>query len=203
NGDLNGDGNTGNDLIYIPRNASEINLIDAGSYNKTTMSGTTTGTTADPRNASQIWNQLNNFINQDNYLAKRRGRYAQSNSVTNPFYKHMDLNVTHDLFFYTKNGSDKDKHTLRLSVDIVNLGNLVNRNWGLVKSPTISNFLRFEGMAADGKTPLFSFPYSDATNLVPLVNSFSNNTNLTSFGNNTLYYNSRFQVQFGIRYMFN
>jgi len=203
NGDLNGDGNTGNDLIYIPRSASEINLIDAGSYNKTTMSGTTTGTTADPRNASQIWNQLNNFINQDNYLSKRRGRYAQSNSVTNPFYKHMDLNVTHDLFFYTKNGAEKDKHTLRLSVDIVNLGNLVNRNWGLVKSPTISNFLRFEGMAADGKTPLFSFPYSDATNLVPLVNSFSNNTSLTSFGNNTLYYNSRFQVQFGIRYMFN
>ena len=31
NGDLNGDNNTGNDLIYIPRNSTEINLIDAGS----------------------------------------------------------------------------------------------------------------------------------------------------------------------------
>jgi len=203
NGDLNGDGNTGNDLIYIPRNASEINLIDAGSYNKTTMTGVTTGTAADPRTASQIWNQVNNFINQDNYLSKRRGNYAQANSVTNPFYKHLDLNVTQDIFFYTKNGGEKDKHTLRLSVDIVNVGNLLNRNWGLVKSPTASNFLRFEGMAVDGKTPLFSFPYIDATNLVPLVNSFNNNTNLTNFANNNTFYGSRFQVQFGIRYMFN
>ncbi|MBS1933861.1 MAG: TonB-dependent receptor, partial [Bacteroidetes bacterium] len=120
NGDLNGDGNTGNDLIYIPRNASEINLIDAGSYNSATMSGTTTGTAADPRTSAQIWTQLNNFINQDHYLAKHRGQYAQANSVVYPFFKHLDLNVTQDVYLVMKN---KQKHTLRFTLDILNFGN--------------------------------------------------------------------------------
>jgi hypothetical protein len=192
NGDLNGDGNTGNDLIYIPRNASEINLIDAGSYNKTTQSGITTGTGSDPRTAAQIWTQLNNFINQDHYLANHRGQYAQSNSVVYPFFKRIDLNITEDIYFFTKSKQDKDKHTLRLSLDLINAGNLVNKYWGIYKTPSITNFLKFEGMSSDGKTPLFSFPYADATNQVPLVNSFSDNTSITS----------RWQMQFGIRYLF-
>jgi len=203
NGDLNGDGNTGNDLIYIPKDKSEINLIDVGSYNKTTHTGTTTGTPADPRTANQIWAQVNSFINQDHYLAKRRGQYAKANSVTLPYYKHLDLNITQDIYFYTRNGNDRDKHTLRLSVDIVNVGNLLNRNWGLVKTPTSSNFLRFEGLAADGTTPLFSFPYADVNNQVPVVNSFSNSTNLTNFANNQTFTGSRWQMQFGVRYLFN
>jgi hypothetical protein len=200
NGDLNGDGNTGNDLIYIPRNASEINLIDVNSYVKATQSGITSGTTTDPRTSAQIWTQLNNFINQDHYLGFHRGQYAQSNSVVYPFYKHIDLNVTQDIYFYTKTKTDRDKHTLRLSIDLINAGNLINRNWGLVKTPTAPNFLKFEGMAADGKTPLFSFPYADPNNQVPLVNSFANNTSIGPLiaGNG-----SRWQMQFGIRYMFN
>lgn len=193
NGDLNGDGNTGNDLIYIPTSSSDIHLIDAGSYNKTTHIGTTTGTAADPRSSAQIWTQLNNFINQDHYLYKHKGHYAESNSVVQPYYKHLDLNVTEDIYFFTKNGSSKDRHTLRLSMDVVNVGNLLNRNWGVARAPVISNFLKFEGIAADLKTPLFSFPYADATNQVPLVNSFAPTTSIFS----------RWQMQFGIRYLFN
>src|SRR6202012_273476 len=115
NGDLNGDGNTGNDLIYIPKSQTDINLINVGSYNKTTHTGTTTGnTTGDPRNANQMWAQLNNFINQDHYLYKHRGQYAQSNSVVQPFYKHLDVKVIQDVYFYT--GKSKDRHTLQFSV---------------------------------------------------------------------------------------
>ncbi len=200
NGDLNGDGNTGNDLIYIPRNASEINLIDAGSYNSGTKSGITSGTAADPRTSAQIWTQLNNFINQDHYMANHRGQYAQANSVVYPFFKHLDINVTEDVYFYTKN---KDKHTLRFTLDILNFGNLLNKYWGIVKTPSAANFLKFEGMAADGKTPLFSFPYADASSLTPYVNSFSDNTNLTRTVNNSTQAASRWIMQFGVRYMFN
>ena len=202
NGDLNGDGNTGNDLIYIPKSASDINLIDVNAG--TANIGNATLDHSDTRTASQIWNQLNNFISQDHYLYKRRGQYAQANSVLYPWYKHMDLNVTQDIYFYTKkNGKDQDKHTLRLSFDIVNFGNLLNRYWGLLKTPTSTNFLKFEGIAADGKTPQFSFPYLDATNKVPVVNSFGYNTALTNFANGQTFTGSRWQMQFGIRYMFN
>lgn len=196
NGDLNGDGNTGNDLIYIPRNASEINLVKSGS------GGSGTGTaTSDPRSGtigtgaasvaanSQIWNQLNNFINQDHYLAFHRGEYVNANAVILPFYKQLDLNITQDIYF--KQG--KDRHTLRLTLDLINAGNFVNRNWGVRKTTNLTNFLRYEGLGADGKTPSYSFTYLDANNQVPLTNSYTNNTSILS----------RWQMQFGIRYLFN
>ncbi|MFS8082664.1 MAG: TonB-dependent receptor, partial [Ginsengibacter sp.] len=187
------DGNTSNDLIYIPKNATDINLIDVGSYSKATQTGTTTGTASDPRTASQIWNQLNNYINQDHYLAQHRGGYAQSNAAVYPFFKRLDLNVTQNIYFFTKNGDEKNKHTLSLSMDLINAGNFLNKYWGIQRAPSITNVLKFEGMAADGTTPLFSFPYADAKNQIPLVNSYTDNTSIIS----------RWQMQFGIRYLFN
>ncbi|MBS1510398.1 MAG: TonB-dependent receptor [Bacteroidetes bacterium] len=185
NGDLNGDGNN-NDLIYIPNSASEINLVKSGS------GGLGTGSSTDPRTAAQQWAQLNAFINQDNYLSAHRGEIAKANAVVLPFYKKLDVNITQDFSIKTGKG-DGDRHTLRLSLDILNVGNMLNKYWGIVKVPTVSNFLRFEGLAADGKTPSFSFTQQDATNLTPYVNSFSNSTSIAS----------RWQMQFGIRYMFN
>jgi len=190
-GDLNGDGNTSNDLIYIPRNASEINLIDVGSYKGGV--GVTTGTAADPRTSAQIWNQLSNLINSDHYLYHHRGHYAQSNSVVLPWFKKLDLHAQENIYFYTKHGNSKDRHTLSFTADMLNVGNFVNRNWGLVHTTTLSSILRFEGMAADGKTPLFSFPFFDPTNQVPLQSTFANSSSISS----------RWQLQFGVRYMFN
>jgi len=200
-GDLNGDGNT-NDLVYIPKVAGDISLIAAGSYDQTTHTGATTGTTADPRTSAQIWTQLDNFIKQDHYLNFHRGEYAQANAVVLPFFKKLDLNITQDIYFYTGHNAEKNKHTLKVSMDILNVGNFLNRNWGLVKTPTLTSnssgyqLLTFEGMAADGKTPLYSFPYQDAgssTSFAPRTNSYTNNTGITS----------RWQMQFGIRYLFN
>jgi hypothetical protein len=73
------------------------------------------------------------------------------------------------------------------------VGNLLNKYWGLAKSPTVTNFLRYEGLAADGKTPSYSFTQQDAANQTPYVNSTSYNTSIFS----------RWQMQFGIRYLFN
>lgn len=188
NGDLNGDG-FNNDLMYIPTSNTDISLINAGSYNATTHTGSTTGTANDPRTASQIWTQLNNFINQSGYLSSHRGEVAKANAVTLPFYKKADVNITEDISVKT----GKERHTLRLSLDIINVGNLLNKNWGIVKQATVTNPLRFEGIAADGKTPLFSFPYADPNNQVHQTNSFANNTAIIS----------RWQMQFGVRYLFN
>ena len=197
NGDLNNDGNTGNDLIYIPKSASEINLVRSNSLglglsttNVTdTRSGTIgTGAASKPEN-SQMWNQLNNFINQDKYLSAHRGQVVQANSVLLPFYKKLDLNITQDISMKT----GKERHTLRLSLDILNVGNLLNKEWGSVKIPVSSNFLRYEGLGADGKTPSYSFTYQDAANQIPIANSFSNSTSIAS----------RWQMQLGVRYLFN
>ncbi|MGG9960724.1 TonB-dependent receptor [Ferruginibacter sp. SUN106] len=186
NGDLNGDGNN-NDLIFIPAAANQINLVKSGS------GGLGTGTSTDTRTAAQQWAQLNAFISQDNYLSAHRGEVAKANSVILPYFKKLDVNITQDISLKTGKGANGDRHTLRLSLDILNVGNLLNKYWGLVKSPTVTNFLRYEGLGADGKTPSFSFTQQDAANLTPYVNSFANSTSIAS----------RWQMQFGIRYLFN
>jgi hypothetical protein len=193
-GDLNNDGTGGNnDLIYIPASQSEIVLVPVN---------TGGGAITDTRTPAQIWNQLNFFINQDPYLSKNRGKVAERNAVVLPYFKRLDLNITQDI--YVKAG--KQKHTVRVSFDVINLGNLLNKNWGLTKtfstpfnsSQNAASFLKYEGLvtaAADpnvGK-PRFSFPYQDAANEIPFTNSFTESTNIYS----------RWQGQIGIRYIFN
>jgi hypothetical protein len=202
NGDLNGDGNTGNDLIYIPANAGDITLVKSGS------GGLGTGPSTDPRSGtlgtgaasspakSQIWNQLNNFILQDHYLNTHRGKVAKANAVVFPFFKEADLNITEDISMRT---GPSARHTLRFSLDLLNLGNFLNRNWGLRKTYNLNNFLKYEGLGPDGKTPSFSFTYLDPTNQVPLTTNWTNNTSINAATGAS----SRWQMQFGIRYLFN
>ena len=140
-----------------------------------------------------MWNQLNNFINQDPYLSSHRGAYAKRNAVVLPYYKKLDLNVTQD--FSLKTGTSK--HTLRVSFDIINLGNLLNKNWGIAKTFSSNSFLKYEGLVttpgADFGKPRYSFLYQDANNQIPFVNSYQDNTSIFS----------RWQGQLGIRYLFN
>ncbi len=152
------------------------------------------GTVTDTRTSTQIWNQLNAFINQDPYMSQRRGQYAQRNGAVLPFFKHLDMNVTQD--FYLKTGTSK--HTLRITFDVINFGNLLNKNWGIAKNFSSTSFLKYEGIVTDpadaniGK-PRYSFLYQDPLNQIPFVNSFQDNTSIFS----------RWQGQLGIRYLFN
>ncbi|HAI84422.1 MAG TPA: TonB-dependent receptor [Chitinophagaceae bacterium] len=178
NGDVNSDGLLTNDLMYIPRNSSEIVLERVNA--------------SDPRTPAQIWAQLDAYINQDWYLSRNRGEYAERNAAIAPFFKRLDLNITQD--FSVKIG--KQRNTIRLTFDIINFGNLVNRRWGVQQvfnrtSPL--NFLRVETTGANAGRPVFSFPYLDPTNQIPLVNSYRDNTGAAS----------RWQGQVGVRYLFN
>jgi len=181
NGDLNGDGNSGNDLMYIPKVATDINLVKVGS------GGLGTGASTDTRTAAQIWSQLDGFISNSTYLNTHRGQYAKRNATVMPYYSRLDLNLTQDY----KLNFGKDTHTLRLSVDMINAGNFLNRDWGVVKITTATNILKYEGISADGKTPSFSFPFQTGT--TPFTQPFQNSTGISS----------RWQLMFGIKYLFN
>ncbi len=180
NGDLNGDGFFSNDLIYIPRNASEIVLESSAKV----------GGVADTRTPEEIWNEVDNFINNNHYLSKHRGEYAQRNAAIDPWFKRLDLNVTQDIYLVTPN---KQRHTLRFSIDITNLGNLINSNWGVYQGASVTSFLKYDKLAADGRTPIFSFPYANGVSQVPYTKSYQNNISAIS----------RWQAQIGIRYIFN
>jgi len=113
-GDMNGDGGSGNDLIYIPRNTSEMNFV----------AFTAGGVTFTPEQQAQAFEA---YINQDKYLRKHRGEYAERGGVWNPLVKRMDLSITQDVF--RNIGGNRNAGQFR--VDFTNFGNLLNHNWGV------------------------------------------------------------------------
>ncbi len=123
-GDVNGDGVGGNDLIYVPRDASEIVLVDDPLY----------GT------AAEQWTRLDAFIRQDDYLSANRGRIAERNGAVNPWYSNLDLRILQDVAI----GSGTKRHAFQLSLDVLNFGNLLNSDWGVRKgaSPAATTPLR-------------------------------------------------------------
>lgn len=179
-GDPNGDGAT-NDLMYIPRSKGDIVLVP---NDKT-----------DARTPDQLWTQLNNFINQDPYLSKHRGQFAQRNGAILPTYKRADLHLAQDFFIQ----SGKVKNTLEVTFDIINVGNLLNRNWGLYQT-SFNGFnsgsvavLKYLGQDPATGRPTYSFPYLDASSATPVTSSYK--TDLSQL--------SRWQAQLGLRYIFN
>ncbi len=107
--DLNGDG-ISSDLMYIPKSAEEINF------------GLASGMTADEqRNA--FWN----YVNGNEYLSSRKGMYAERFGHIQPWLHRFDAKVLQDIF--TNFGTAR-KYTLQLSLDFLNIGNLINDQWG-------------------------------------------------------------------------
>jgi hypothetical protein len=174
-GDVNGDGQTSNDLIYIPRDANDILLVKDNA--------------TDPRTIAQSYSQLNAYISQDPYLSKRRGKYAERNGLTLPYFHLVNFNFTQDLYQTT----GKIKNTLQFEFNIINLGNFLYRNWGNFKFANRNLLLTYKGIDAATGKPAYSFPYFDNTNQVPLTTTFGNGVSQAS----------RWQAQFGLRYIFN
>jgi outer membrane receptor for ferrienterochelin and colicin len=117
-GDLNGDGAT-NDLIYIPRDISEMNFAQF------TCAATACGT-ARVITAVEQATAWEAFIQQDEYLSAHRGEYAQRNALFLPMIKRADFSIAQEIF----TDFARRRNTLQARVDIVNVGNLLNRNWG-------------------------------------------------------------------------
>ncbi len=115
-GDLNGDGGF-NDLIYIPRNKTEMNF----------QQYTASGVTYTPEQQAAAWDA---YIKQDAYLSENRGKYAERNAVALPMISRIDLSFIQEVYsdFLGK------RNTLQIRADILNFGNLISKNWGVGQS---------------------------------------------------------------------
>ena len=112
-GDLNGDGNSSNDLIYVPKNKSEMNFVQY----------TASGVTFTPDQQADAWEA---YINQDKYLSSRRGQYAERAGTFLPMVFRADVSVVQEVFADLL----EKKQTLQFRLDILNIGNLINKSWG-------------------------------------------------------------------------
>lgn len=107
--DLLNDDSRDNALFYIPRDASEINLIDN-----------------DGVSAADQWAALDAYIESNDYLNDRRGQYAERNGDRGPWNHVVDLKLLQD---FSINVGEK-KHTFQASIDIFNFFNFLNKDWG-------------------------------------------------------------------------
>ncbi len=175
-GDISGDGERRNSLIYVPANSAEINLVDIG------VPGDD-----DYASIAQQWTDLEEFINGDDYLKGRKGQYAERNAVRTPFEHVFDFKFAQDIF--TDIGGRQQKITLTL--DIFNFTNLLNKDWGrqYFISRNRYSLVDFEGFESDGTTPQFTFEKPD--NKMDIYTPDDSGVS-----------SSRWQMRFGIRYTF-
>ncbi|HTK82693.1 MAG TPA: carboxypeptidase regulatory-like domain-containing protein [Bacteroidota bacterium] len=171
-GDVNGDGSASNDLIYIPRDQSEINFVpytDAGGATVT---------------AAEQWAAFDAFIQQDDYLKTHRGQIAERFGALNPWFSNIDARILQDFSFMLGG----QKHAFQVGLDILNVANLLNSDWGVrsVATSAATSPLQLVDFNGPGKAPEFNFKNTASKTFVddPSVNS-------------------RWQIQFGIRYIFN
>jgi hypothetical protein len=127
-GDVNGDGATANDLLYIHRNVSEMNFQDIPGFS-----------------AAQQAAAWDAYIAQDPYLSKRRGEYAVRGAVFLPLMHRLDFGLTQDVFANVGG----ERHRFQFRVDIVNFGNMLNSNWGVAQR-LVSNSPLIVPTAAQG-----------------------------------------------------
>ena len=132
--DANGDGGANNDLIYIPRDKSEMNFL-------TFTAGGNTFT------AEQQADAFEAYISQDKYLSEHRGEYAQRGAVFLPLLHKMDLSVTQDVF---KNIKGR-RNAGQFRIDIQNAGNLINSDWGVGQRVIRNNILTTPTYDASGR----------------------------------------------------
>ena len=137
--DMNGDG-INLDLMYIPKNDSEINFK----------------TDAD---RAAFWK----FVEQDKYLKNHKGEYAEAYAARSPWVHRFDLRIAEDFAFNIGN----TRHNFQLVFDFMNIGNLLNSKWGVYQINSISNnsaILKYEGQN-DKKQPVFSMYQKDGNYL--------------------------------------
>ncbi len=128
--DMNGDGYN-YDLIYIPTDEQVANneFRFVSEDDKT---------------------RFMDYVHADPYLSKNQGKYSEAYSLYSPWTHRVDFSYKHD--FQVKAG--KSTNTLQLSIDVKNVLNLFNSNWGVSKymNPALGEgrILKYEGVDKDG-----------------------------------------------------
>jgi hypothetical protein len=113
-----------NTMIYVPKTEAEANFAPLSR----TVNGTNTTISAD-----QQWADFQTFLNSNKYLKDHVGKDAPRNGDRLPFESHFDLRFAEDVVFVKS-------HRLQFTVDILNVSNLLNKDWGWSYNYGFSNY---------------------------------------------------------------
>ena len=167
--DMNGDG-LAYDLMYIPATKDEVAFVSEA-------------------DRDAFWK----FLEQDDYLSKHKGEYAEAYAGRSPFVHRFDLRIAKDFKFHIGSTS----HKFQVSASIDNIGNMLNSSWGVRKlacyqtgSAGYISPLTYEGLNESG-VPTFSFNKVDGNYPTKTYTNYYKNTS------------ECWQILLGLKYFFN
>lgn len=169
-GDINNDGSGLNDLLFVPTDAQ----IDGMNFAVNPYDNTPATTQIATQKAG-----FKAYIAQDEYLMANRGKIADKYGNTSPWYSNWDLSVLQDYVL-------PNNHKIQISLNVLNVGNLINSNWGVRQIASVTSLVQPLGVSVgDTGIPTYSFDTAQKS-------TFYNDNGLIS----------RWQAQVGLRYIF-
>ena len=141
NGDANADGVSGNDPVYVPRNAADITMQNPAQYDT-----------------------LNRRIESEPCLQNNRGRILPRNACRNAWQNYLNARLSWAI--PTVSG-----HTLEITADMLNVLNFINSGWGLIRQTGTGfeeqNLTRLVGYDTANQRGIYalSIPVKDAITL--------------------------------------
>ena len=128
-------------LLYVPTREQWETMPFADIVNKDT--GKVTYSAEDQKN--DFWE----FINGDDYLSEHKGEYTRRGGAVMPWMHMLNFKFAQD--FYVNIGGKRN--TITVGIDINNVANLLNRNWGNARQISTSNLLTFKDGAYQFSKP--------------------------------------------------
>lgn len=184
---MNRDGQNA-DLMYLPKDLSTLTFVD-----RINVDGDVIFTAAQQRDA------FGNFV-KDNNLDKYSGKYLPRNAFLMPWLNRFDVRVLQDL--YTNIGNKKN--TLQLSLDVINFGNLLNKNWGIQSRLNDAQMLvgnkKIQGVCSG--RPVLNNANTPANGIPEFNMNVINNALPTTPFQNVSSLSTTWQMQVGLRYIF-
>lgn len=129
------------------------------------------------------------WINNDKYLSSRRGSYAERNGQQFPWLTRFDFSAEQDINIKV----GKKVNTIRFRADILNVGNLISNTAGLTYTAATTAPLTLTSVDAAGNPS-----YRLATQVVNNKTVLLQDTFVKNYALSNVY-----QIQLGIRYIFN
>jgi hypothetical protein len=174
NGDVNGDGQAGNDPVYVPPLIVQTDGSLTVDQSKITLSN--------PAQAAA----LADFINSQDCLREAQGKILQRGACRNPWSGFLDMRLT------WISPKIKGEQQIEVQWDIFNVMNLLNKSWGHFDQATGfetisggSSYMRTSGYDMANNRPIYTF--------VPQTSVVSTQYSPTL---------SRWRMQLGAKYVF-
>jgi hypothetical protein len=153
--DANADGQGGNDLVYVPRDRSDLSVDGNG----TAVAGQGTAPQQD-----SVYAIIDGFINSQECLKAYRGSILPRNSCRSPSLSFLNLRLTKSIATFAT-------HRMEFTLDVFNVLHLLNEDWGVVKQFgdfEQVNFLRRQGYDVINQRGIYALNQRTGTTL-PLL----------------------------------